>query len=1283
MAISPSVPELQAGRVDCIPLAQESGGRIWAHCRSDGLAWSDDDGASWKAGVFKFEVRPWLIDLRPGAPSVALGNDRSIWTSSDGKSSWRKFPIAAPGDDKTVFQRIRWDGKRNRILLWTDSEVLAAAIPVGNLPPSWISIAKSGIGQGRLGHAIQNEDGLLFLTTTDTLLRLDLQKGGFEDLGKFPPHFAPAGGWRSTRFTGSDALGYFFLGSQGKLARYQAHSNGVRRSPRPEAFISPMANQILWDARHQRLVAVGRNNDGEARVFAVAADLSWRELPRDPKSGPAVVSDQLFLPVQSKRGELLLMGAKGARLEVGVGSVTVLSRGLNEGRRLEGAAISPDGKQMAIAGWDGLVSMTHDGGRTWDTHFPLGKTNLMGLTADPGLSRIWVSNGIQVAEFSTSSGWTELPNNENRSLDKLTFDNRTQSLWAIGTDGVLRWDAVKRGWVQVHVASEQPHRLVFIQGTSYALAHIGKKLYLRELDGPFQVVAPRLEGLPALYAGAAIEVTGFDVGFRQGQWALWLIASFPDIPRGMPRKIVVRSNDLRNWRYVFPSEVDLLGDVSRSLVVVPESESLLSSNGNGANEISIDGGVSWDSVYGTLASVFVESAGATADGRLFLYGGSPNNGLDLDERETGVFGHLVKSDAVPSRLEAYRLSAAPTGATNTLELRFMPGRVCGVEKMKFELRYRLPGESAYRPLNARTDGSLTKEHVRLVFSLDGMGLQSGNRFDLRLETPCTDGSRGHLAYDLVGFRIGTLADRIPGGEDTLWVVAALVLFPMIGLTLYLLYPAGLLHARNFAWNSLADMLPSRVAWIPKVLLGVLLVPWLSLRPRVLRAWVLCHREAFQDAVERNPTAVAARSAYIPFPAVTVVAGKESILDRPSRRDAVDIIGNVPVLVDVVGLGGSGKTRFALEALRWFAATPTQGSGAPFVAPIWLDESIDNLSTVLDRHIKVAIGQAVDEKFRNALISSGSIVLVLDRFSEQSPETQKQLSLLWRDMSAGFLVITRRDASASLGTGLKAVVIKPLPLDQYTLPIFLAAYLRSIDVDKVLTTESEPAEIAARLGLTIHSVRRRPGMSGAAITPLLVTMFARTALEHRRLGGDLSDLPASLPEVFFRYVERLDRAGDNHDSQDPLQLRRALQGLGKVCLTKKTLLPAPFHRDEALHALAKHISPVVASDMLRKLEKCGVLQVETIATTQLLRFQLDPIAEFFGLFARANQCGQSGRRWRVLRLRLARMGERAESLTSTLAMIHTAYSAALGWAAQNWERGPESATALTCPASPRH
>jgi hypothetical protein len=156
------------------------------------------------------------------------------------------------------------------------------------------------------------------------------------------------------------------------------------------------------------------------------------------------------------------------------------------------------------------------------------------------------------------------------------------------------------------------------------------------------------------------------------------------------------------------------------------------------------------------------------------------------------------------------------------------------------------------------------------------------------------------------------------------------------------------------------------------------------------------------------------------------------------------------------------------------------------------------------------------------------------------------------------------------------------------------------------------------------------------------------------------MPMSLPEIFADHLRMLNPDDPKAEAyvEDDRMLEVA-RVFARLALTDD-FVPKDFTRSGALEALrASGEDGTDLNTLLRRFVLNGVLSPRMQGTTAFYRFVLDPVAEYVGAEAFADECGSDSDRWNALLNR----GRQAPGFVAALRLTRQAYGLSRGWPAE--------------------
>ena len=461
-----------------------------------------------------------------------------------------------------------------------------------------------------------------------------------------------------------------------------------------------------------------------------------------------------------------------------------------------------------------------------------------------------------------------------------------------------------------------------------------------------------------------------------------------------------------------------------------------------------------------------------------------------------------------------------------------------------------------------------------------------------------------------------------------------------------------------------------------VLRTLAVLPWYAKHPRTLDAWIQHNREALatswsndvpqtRSTEGRNPEISAA---YVQLPVRIGGPSAGSLLQQPTAEDFTRLLAECRCQLQIVGPGGAGKTTLARQVGRWaLDGSVRAGNGRHKLIPVWIDEDLsdtNSLSKVIRDKLYASLpNEDLENDFCDALLRKQRLLVIMDRLSERSAETQSYMRNIYRSTRLSALIVTSRTATPV--DGLIPTLVFPQPLNSASLLFFMTSLLTTLTANRSessagevgpLGTMTEQLQLGQRLASLIE-LRTPDGKQEIPLLPLQVRLFVEQAIDFLSIGKTLDDLPASLPEVYVQYLKQVNpKTSRTSNSLSDEEMLKVTKTLGKLAL-QPNYSPKEFTREAAQEALkSRGWASFDRIDPIERLKSNGVLFQKEIGAYTRFRFALDPIAEFLGAFAYAEECGSNRDSWK----RTFENSAAAPGFQIALKLIRQAYAAHLGW-----------------------
>jgi hypothetical protein len=455
-----------------------------------------------------------------------------------------------------------------------------------------------------------------------------------------------------------------------------------------------------------------------------------------------------------------------------------------------------------------------------------------------------------------------------------------------------------------------------------------------------------------------------------------------------------------------------------------------------------------------------------------------------------------------------------------------------------------------------------------------------------------------------------------------------------------------------------------------------MLPWFVKHHRTLDAWIERNRQALESVWSNDAAQMPSRDGrtselYVQLPIVIGNPSTGPLFQQPIPDDFTQLMRERRFHLQIVGPGGAGKTTLARQIGRWaLDGSIRSGKDKHKLIPIWIDEELSEAKSVS----KVVRGklysslpnEELENDFCDALLCHGRLLVIVDRLSERSVETQRYIRQVYRSTRLEAMIATSRVPLPI--EGLLPTLLFPQPLNSASLLFFMTSILTAIarNNDKSSSSEIGPLGTMAeqlKLGERLASfiqLRTSEGEEEVPMLPLPVRLFVEQAINYVSAGRSMHDLPTSLPDVYVEYLREVNpKTGLESNVLSDEKMIRAAKTLGKLAL-QPNYIPKEFSPESAREALKRDgwvtFDPI---DPIDRLKSNGVLSQRELGAYTRLRFTFDPIAEFIGAFAYAEESGIDRDSW----TRILESSKAAPGFQIALRLVRQAYGIQLGWAVE--------------------
>ncbi len=404
-----------------------------------------------------------------------------------------------------------------------------------------------------------------------------------------------------------------------------------------------------------------------------------------------------------------------------------------------------------------------------------------------------------------------------------------------------------------------------------------------------------------------------------------------------------------------------------------------------------------------------------------------------------------------------------------------------------------------------------------------------------------------------------------------------------------------------------------------------LISFFHHNPKVLDAWVASQIDTVRKEFESKNT-VQERNVYIPMP--VVLNGKS--VGNLTPENLKPIFSQARTFLLICGEGGIGKTTLGCQIARW-AMSPLRDERLlqHIVLPVLLEHDLYIDPQKKDSFLQTIRGQlsltctttdGITDEFVLQLLKQKRLMVLLDHFSELSQETRKAIRPESPAFAANLLLVTSRNEE-KLDDASKST-IKPIRIQGDRLSAFMDAYLTQRG-KRELFDDPEYFDSCRKLSLIVGK---------GTTTILLAKLFAEQMIaikdgepDQSNLGD--SGLPDNIPDLMLRYINELNR-DFQEERYDNYTLHQYLKVVAWECL-KDTFRPMSARTVDVLQQMTKEFNlpdADAANTRLRYLQERVRIVQAVGPSADMVRFTLDPVAEYLAAIKVVGDCGANESKW---------------------------------------------------------
>lgn len=384
---------------------------------------------------------------------------------------------------------------------------------------------------------------------------------------------------------------------------------------------------------------------------------------------------------------------------------------------------------------------------------------------------------------------------------------------------------------------------------------------------------------------------------------------------------------------------------------------------------------------------------------------------------------------------------------------------------------------------------------------------------------------------------------------------------------------------------------------------------LKYNPRVLDAWIKQYWATFEKKFLEIST-IDEEKDYVSLPVelngIEIDELTWEILRKDYQREK-------RIRLLIWGEGGSGKTTLACQIAKWTMKKQLQSTkhSQHLILPVLIEKEIDHTEDDIEPIMETVVAKIqefidkeqiiTDELLVEQLLRKRRILLIVDRYSEMSPETQAHINPDAKEFPANALIVVSRIEEDFWSIDTK---IKTLRFDGEKLVYFIKEYLKKHGKWHLFEADQEDF---------LRECAQIEGIFGKqkTVTPLLARFYVEKMINSKENNLTLEGSLDNIPDLMLNYLQKLNGKGEIETRSLYPTVTEDAQLIAWKCV-EKNYRPSYTEREkvvEAFEGLGRNDGTLCIEYFEKQLKIVHSIGYGEIQDRNQIRFTVEPLAEY--------------------------------------------------------------------------